>query len=64
MKFTANQRKAIYAAVAAIAGLSVAFGLFTAEELTMTVENVTEILASVSAILGSILALSNITPDE
>lgn len=64
MKFTANQRKAIYAAVAAIATLSVAFGIVTADEITMTVESVTSFLTAISAVLGSILALMNITPEE
>ena len=64
MKLTANQRKAVYGVVAAIATLSIAFGLVTAEELTLTVDSVTGLLTAASAVLGSILALTNITPDE
>ena len=64
MKLNAGQRKAVYAAVAAIAGLSVAFGVFTADQLVLTVDSITRLLSAVATILASILALANITPDD
>ncbi len=64
MKLNAAQRKAIYAAVAALAGLSVAFGLITAEELALTADSITRLLTAIATMLGSFLAMANITPDD